>query len=264
MEAVICIEMLYPELEPEEKVARIAGHGFSGIEFWGWRDKDVPALLRRCRAEGVRVANFSGHRRGSLVAAATHPVFLEDLREAVSAAQQLHCPTLMLLSNELGEGGRVLERYDQVPAKQKYRNLLDGLKEALKIVPDTISLVLEPLNTLIDHPGYFLADMSTAVSLIEEINSPRLKVLCDLYHLGVMGEDLETVIDRHAGSIGYFHVADFPGRHEPGTGTANWPALIRRIAAAGYSGPIGFEYQPERDSDESLTRIRDLWDTVQG
>jgi hydroxypyruvate isomerase len=264
VKAVICIEMLYPELEADEKVARIARHGFGDIEFWGWRDKDIPALLRTCRIEGVRVANFSGHRRGSLVAAATHPAFLDDLTDAVSAAQQLGCPTLMLLSNELGEGGRVLEPYDQIPPKQKYRNLLMGLREALRIVPETTSLVLEPLNTRIDHPGYFLDDMSTAVSAIQEINNPRLKVLCDLYHLGVMGEDLNAVIDRHAARIGYFHVADFPGRHEPGTGTADWPALIRRIAAAGYAGPIGFEYQPQRDSDESLSRIRDLWDAVQG
>ena len=124
--------------------------------------------------------------------------------------------------------------------------------------------MLEPLNTRIDHPGYFLQDMATAVALVKEIAHPRLKVLCDLYHLAVMGEDLEGIIDRHVDSIGHFHVADVPGRHEPGTGTLDWPALLRRIRERGYDGTIGFEYAPLADSAASLDSIRKLWDAGDG
>ncbi len=260
MEAVICLEMLFPELGPPDRIERIADAGFSAVEFWGWRDKDLAALKGACDRRSVRVANFSGHRKGSLVARETHEAFFRDLRDAVESARDLGCSTLMLLSNELGDGGRVVDRYDAIPSRRKYANLLEGLRGALDAAPDGFTLVLEPLNTKVDHPGYYLSDMATAVALAKEISHPRLKILCDLYHLAVMGEDLEALIDRHIGSIGHFHVADVPGRHEPGTGTLDWPGLLRRIRDRGYGGTVGFEYAPLGDSAASLKSIRTLWD----
>ena len=260
VEAVICLEMLFPELSVIDRVDRIAAAGFSAIEFWGWRDKDLAALKAACDRAGVRVANFSGHRKGSLVARETHDIFREDLRDAVISAKGLGCSTLMLLSNELGEGGRVVDSYEGISPERKYASLREGLRSALDAAPDGFTLVLEPLNTRIDHPGYFLQDMATAVALVKEIAHPGLKVLCDLYHLAVMGEDLEGIIDRHADSIGHYHVADVPGRHEPGTGTLDWLALLRRIRDSGYDGTIGFEYAPLGDSAASLDSIRKLWE----
>jgi hydroxypyruvate isomerase len=252
--------MLFPDLSPSEKVERVADAGFSAVEFWGWRDKDLQALGAVCARRGVRVANFSGHRKGSLVARDTHGVFLADLRDATAAAKDLGCSTLMLLSNELGQGGRVTDTYDAIPKGTRYANLREGLRGALEAAPDGFSFVLEPLNTRVDHPGYFLQDMATAVALVREVGHPRLKVLCDLYHLGVMGEDLEAIIDRDIDSIGHFHVADVPGRHEPGTGRLDWSALLRRIRDSGYKGTVGFEYSPSGDAAASLRGIRRLWD----
>ncbi len=267
MEPVICFEMIYtdlnpPDLDPSQKVTRIAEQGFQKVEFWGWWDKDIPALRSACQEADVQITNFSGHRKGSLIARETHDLFLDDLKDAVGVAGELDCPTLMLLSNELGEGGRVTEQYDQIASNEKHRYLLEGLKKALDVTPEEISLVLEPLNTKVDHPGYYLADMATSVSLIKEIDDPRLKILADLYHLGVMGEDLGAIIDEHVDLIGYVHIADFPGRHEPGTGSADWKSLLTRLQSGGYTGSVGFEYLPLRDSEESLKRIKELWDQV--
>ncbi len=264
MEPAICFEMLFPGLAPEEKVDRVAAAGFEAVEFWGWRDKNLPALREACARSGVRVLNFSGHRRGSLIASATHQLLLADLAEAAAAAGALGCSYLMLLSNELGEGGRVMNSHPEIPAEEKRRNLRSGLERALEAAPAKVTLLLEPLNTRIDHEGNYLSDTAMAASLVREIGHPRLKVLCDLYHMGVMGEDLAATIERHMDAIGYFHVADFPGRHEPGTGSGGWAKLLRRIAAAGYQGVVGFEYAPAADSAESLRRIRRLWEEAVG
>jgi hydroxypyruvate isomerase len=262
MEAVICFEMLFPNLPPHEKIARIASAGFRAVEFWGWRDKDIAALREACSRHGVRVANFSGHRRGDLVAPVTWGAFFDDLEDAVQTAAILDCSTLMVLTNELGEGGRVVNSYPGMSREEKRRNLVDGLKQAVERVPQELTLVLEPLNTRIDHSGYYLADMETAVSIVKEVDDPRLKILCDLYHLGTMDEDLEAIVEQHSRRIGYYHVADFPGRHEPGTGSADWRSLLRKIADSGYSGAIGFEYSPEHDSGQSLRTIRTLWEEL--
>jgi hydroxypyruvate isomerase len=182
--------------------------------------------------------------------------------DAVNTAQQLHCPILMLLTNALNEDGSVTDSFEQIPDTQKYENALIGLKKALEVTPDDVNFVLEPLNTTIDHPGYYMADMQTASSLVRDVGNPRLKVLCDLYHLGVMGSNFEDVITTYLSDIGYFHIADFPGRHEPGTGSADWFGLLQLIQNCGYKGYVGFEYFPRHDSDESLQAIQRLWQAL--
>jgi len=262
MEPVICFETLYPELAPEEKIAAVKAAGFESVEFWSWRDKNLPALAEACRRHGATVANFSGQRRGSLVDRDSHHLLTGELEESVAAARLLDCSTLMLLSNELDEEGNVAEEYAGIPAAEKRAALKAGLEQARQQTPADILLVLEPLNTRIDHPGYFLNDIAAAVALIREIADPGIKLLCDFYHLGVMGESLEAVIDRFTPEIGHVHVADFPGRHEPGTGTADWLGLLRRLRDAGYDGNVGFEYFPLSDSDESLEAVRRFWDSL--
>jgi len=259
---VICFEMLFPGLDPVEKIARIAGAGFQFVEFWGWRDKDIPALAAACKRQRVNIVNFSGHRRGSLVAERTHELFLGELQEAVSAARALECGTLMLLTNELGEGGAVEETFPEIPPERKYRNARTGLERALALLPEDLHLVLEPLNTKIDHPGYWLSDITTAVQLIHDIGDNRLKVLCDFYHLGVMGADLHATIERYSADIGYIHIADIPGRHEPGTGSVDWKPILSLLASTKYERFVGFEYSPLQNSRGSLRRIRDLWDEL--
>ena len=259
MKPVICLEPLYPDLTPEQKIEQIANAGFQYIEFWGWRDKNISGLREACQHYQVQVVNFSGHRAGSPIARQTHEILLQDVADAVTTAQRLHCQTLMLLTNALNEDGSVADAFDQIPDAQKYANTVVALKEVLAATPDDIHFVLEPLNTKIDHPGYYLADMRTGSSLVREIGDRRLKILCDLYHLGVMGSDLEQTITNFLPDIGYFHVADFPGRHEPGTGSADWVSLLRLIRQHGYTGYVGFEYFPQNDSEESLQVIQQLW-----
>jgi hydroxypyruvate isomerase len=259
LKPVICFEMLFPDLDPPEKIRRIAGQGFEYVEFWSWRDKDIAALTATCTREGAQVVNFSGHRRGSLVAEQTHDLLLQDLENAIETAGFLECGTLMLLSNELTETGAVADSHPEIPEAQKYKNARLGLGKALELLPPDLQLVLEPLNTRVDHPGYWLSDMDTAVRLIDDIGDRRLKILCDLYHLGMMGIDLSAVVKEHVRHIGYVHVADVPGRHEPGTGGIDWKSVLTRLGAFGYHGFVGFEYSPESDSTESLQRIQAFW-----
>lgn len=258
MKPVICFEMLYPGMSANGKIERIADHGFDAIEFWGWKDKEIGSLAETCRRRGVRVANFSGHRAGSPVAKETHEAVLSDYRDALAAARALQCHTLMFLSNELGEGGAVVDTFSSITGEEMFRNFVDLLLAAVEITPADLTIVIEPLNTRVDHRGNYLHDMETAVRIVEAVGSPRVRILSDLYHLGVMGFDLEEVLQRYLPSIGYIHVADFPGRHEPGTGSANWERVISILQMNGYAGDVGFEYAPHGDSDASLEAIRRL------
>jgi hydroxypyruvate isomerase len=93
----------------------------------------------------------------------------------------------------------------------KFKNTVSALNQLISMIPDDITLVLEPLNTLVDHPAYYLNDIDTASAIVRAVGSPRLKILCDLYHFGVMGVDLKKIVTNHLPEIGHFHIADAPG-----------------------------------------------------
>jgi hydroxypyruvate isomerase len=262
MNPVICIEMIYPGIKQEEKITKIKQAGFSWIEFWDWRDKNIKLLHSSCHQLNIKVTNFSGQRKGDLIASATHKQLFADLKEAINVAEKLNCPYLMLLTDELGNGGIVKNNYTSIKPENKYNNIISGLKKAISLTPEPITLVLEILNTKIDHPGYYLDNMENAVKIIREINHPRLKILADLYHLGVMGYNIKQIINQYLPEIGYFHIADIPGRHEPGRGNINWKDILELLKKKGYNGCVGFEYSPAHDSDESLVKIKNLWQSV--
>ena len=250
--------MLYPELDYARRIERVARFGFMNTEFWGWRDKDIPDLLSVCEETGAKIANFSGHRKGSLVASSTHPLFFSELEDAVTVAQQLQCPTLMLLTNELGSGGRVENSHEHLSHQEKYTNVLQGLDTALAQVPPGIELLLEPLNTTLDHPGYFLDDIEHAAAIIKAINNPRLRLLCDLYHLAVMGEDVVADIDDSIDLIEHFHVADTPGRTEPGSGEVDYAAVFAILEKHDYPGTVGYECSPT--NSESSRVVQEIFE----
>jgi len=264
MKPAICFEMLYPELPSEEKIRRIAELGFHSIEFWGWKDKNLDALAGAAVAHGVSIINFSGQRAGDLIDASTHPALLREIEESIPVARRLGAPLLMVLTNELGEGGKVLHSCPGIPDADKRRNVIEGLRRIMGRVPEDISIVLEPLNTVLDHGGYYLASMDAAVDIVREIGDPRLKVLCDFYHLAMMGEDPFEIAHRYSRAIGHVHVADYPGRHEPGTGRGQWTAVLVELQRQGYQGHIGFEFSPKGDSAAALRAVRDLWEKAFG
>jgi hydroxypyruvate isomerase len=210
MTPAICLDPLYPELLTEEKIPRVAAAGFRHIEFWSWRDKNIPAIQAACRNHDVQVVNFSGHRTGSPIAAKTHPILFADASDAVPTARALCCQTLMVLTNALNPDGSVADRFEEIPDGIKYKNTVTALNQLISIIPGDITLVLEPLNTLVDHPGYYLADMNVASGIVREVASPRLKILCDLYHFRVMGADLNKIVADHVSEIGLSILRIFP------------------------------------------------------
>jgi hydroxypyruvate isomerase len=263
MKPVICFEMLFDGAAAAEKIEKVADAGFKYVEFWGWRDKDIAAVKEVCRRRGVVVANFSGQRVGDLVNRATHEALIADYQDALKTAAELDTHILMVLAHELGEGGVVVNHYSEIPPEEKRAAIIEGLKKLLPHTPKDMQIVIEPLNTELDHTGYFLNDLKTASEIIEAVGDPRVKILCDLYHQGMMHDDPVELIENYVSSIGYVHIADYPGRNEPGTGSADWKAVLRALKASGYDGYVGFEYAPAGDSAVSLKAIYDLWQSAE-
>ncbi len=256
----LCIEMIFPELEAAERLEKVAAAGFKAVEFWDWKNKNLSEVAARCAKLGLRISNMSGQRAGgSLLDENEFGAYSNEVISSIGAAKRLSCPNLMLLTNPLGPDGTVLNSYPDVPVWQKTKNCVRALSQlALLGEKQDVRLLLEPLNTLLDHPGYWLDDADLAFEIIQGVNHPNVRLLYDIYHMRAMGRDLLRDIQTNLNLIGYFHAADFPGRHEPGTGTIDFSSIFRLLRSLGYNGEIGFEFSPAASSDEALEHISDL------
>jgi hydroxypyruvate isomerase len=258
MKVSICAEMIYPRVPFIERIDKLNRQGFSTFEFWAWKDKDLGGLENRVD-QGMRVATFSGQRRGSLVEPADHPGYVAEVQESIQVARRLGCSHLMVLSDELSEDGSVTTRYRPMDAEERAGNIALGLKQLAPVAEEQeVTLLLEPLNTLVDHPGYSLSSSKTAFDIIKRVNSGKIKVLYDIYHMQIMEGNVIQNIKDNIDHIGYIHAADVPGRGEPGTGELNYGNIFKAINDAGYKGYVGFEFKPRNDTDGALAVIRDL------
>jgi hydroxypyruvate isomerase len=115
---------------------------------------------------------------------------------------------------------------------------------------------LEHLNTRLDHPGFPLARVEDAVRLVEQVGSPRIRLLLDVYHAQVQEGNLLETIRAAAPFAGHVHVADVPGRHEPGTGEINYAAVATALHETGYQGVVALEAYPRDDAETALERFR--------
>jgi hydroxypyruvate isomerase len=119
--------------------------------------------------------------------------------------------------------------------------------------------MLENLNTKIDHAGYPLPHVEDVVRLLEEVGSPRIKLLLDIYHAQVEEGNIIQSIRDYGRFIGHVHVADVPGRHEPGTGEINYPKVVQALREIKYEGDIGLEAWAESSDDLAVSRFQSIF-----
>lgn len=134
--------------------------------------------------------------------------------------------------------------------------MYDMLLVCAKIAQESgINMNLEPLNITTDHVGNFLAHTRMKAEITRLIGCPRLKVLYDVYHMQLNEGSICDTIRANADQFGHIHVADAPGRHEPGTGEINYRKVFRCLEESGYTGIVGFELFPEIDSKTAAKAI---------
>lgn len=254
----ICLEMIYPGLDFTSRAQRVRQAGFTDIEFWAWTDKDLDAF-RRLGEQGLRITTFSGQRRGSLVDPEGWELYRKEVQASLPVAQRLGCDRLMLLTQEeLPDGSARPAPPHLSPADQR-ANVVKGLKALAPSAERVgITLLLEPLNTRVDHPGYFLSSAREGFAIVEEVGSPNVRLLYDVYHMQIMEGNVTRTLLNQLALVGHLHVADVPGRHEPGTGELHYENILRALADAGYTGAAGFEFAPRGSTEDALARIAEL------
>ncbi len=259
MKRSACIETLFTEFPIEDRFKAAKDAGFDCVEFWSWSDKNLDALRSESVKAGIGVSSMSGDMSYSLVDPKHKQAYIAFIKKSMEAAQKIQCGTLVIHSNALGEAGRVVNHYSNLSHTVKLCSMFDTLKDLAPIAEDAgITLVLEALNTTVDHVGNFLERTSMGAEMTRIISSKNIKILYDIYHMQMNEGSLCDTLSEYIDQIGYIHAADTPGRHEPGTGEINYPHLLRHLEQIGYNGIIGYELFPKGNTSDAIKAIMSL------
>ncbi len=246
----VCIEMFWRDLPFEERVARVAGLGYRAYEFWGWKNKDIPKIKAAAALHNLACAAISIEPGFSLLKRSFAAELVQGAKETARVARELGCRTVIATTGNT---------YDDESYEMTRRRVVRQAAEVVKVCEDNgLTLVIEPLNTLVDHHGYWLRTMAQAYDIVEEIGSPAAKILDDIYHQQINEGNIIPNIRAYIGRIGHFHTAGHPGRHELIGGELDYRVVFQAIDATGYQGYVGLEYSPTMDAGESLKQTLGL------
>lgn len=249
--------MLLTELPLLRRPQAARDAGFDAIECW-WpfptavpKDSAVDAFVAAVRDAGVQLValnTFGGDlasgERGLASVLGREDEFRDNLDVAAAVANELRCPALHVLYGNRDDGD---------PARQNELALQHlGLAAAAAAEVGAVVLV-EALSGADRYPLQTASDVVHVLErLARQVPGPGARMLCDLYHLCVNGDDPVAVIEQHAAWLGHVQVADVPGRHQPGTGTLDVTGCLQALRSVGYDGWIGLEYVPTGPSVESF------------
>lgn len=228
----------------------VAQAGYQGVELVGefqkWSPDETRGHMARLRALGLVVDAASGVKTGFAVPEQADG-FLADFKAQLQAMQMLECRRVILLSGSVA---------GSMSPTQQRQVALDNLGKAADLAAaQGVEVLIEPIDPL-ENPAVFLRSVTDGFSMARALNRPNLKVLYDLYHeqraFGNLIEKLEVNIDW----VGLVHVADVPGRHEPGTGEIDYGAIYRSLAKMRYNGWIAMEFYPTGEPVAALRTAR--------
>jgi len=229
-------------LDAEQTAKLLVEMGLAGRDLVRQNDW---ATLKKHDLVATMVPGAGSIRKG-LNDKSMHPKFLEDFKNNIKAAAEYKWPNVICMAGDR-EG---------ISDEQGMDNCHTILKEAVKIAEDSgVTICMELLNSKVNHPGYMCDKSAWGFELCRRVNSPRFKMLYDIYHMQIMEGDLIATIRKNIDFIGHFHTAGVPGRHELDENQEIfYPAVMRAIAESGYQGYVAHEYTPTRDPMKSLVQ----------
>ncbi|MGH9663797.1 MAG: TIM barrel protein, partial [Bryobacteraceae bacterium] len=174
--------------------------------------------------------------------------FLAEIKASAEAARRFETTRMVTLTANEVPG---------MTREAQHKSIVEGLKSAHDIVaPRRITLIVEPLNTLVNHKGYYLNHTREAFEIMREVDSPYVRILFDIYHVQIMDGNLIDTIRNNIGYIAHFHVGAVPGRHEPGTGEIDYHNVFHAIRELGFRGFVAMEYNPSKNPMQTLAEVK--------
>jgi hydroxypyruvate isomerase len=239
----------YKQIALEELCAKGAEMGLKAIDLLNEEEWDVPRRYGLLCSMGY---GGGGEIASAMNRAENHGKIEEAFRKSIPQAARLGVANVITFS------GNRAGMSDEEGAK----NCVAGLNRVKKIAEDHgVTICMELLNSKVDHKDYMCDHTAWGVRVMQEVNSPRVKLLYDAYHMQIMEGDLIRTITQNIEWIGHFHTGGVPGRHElDDKQEVQWDGVMRGIAGTNFAGYVAHEFVPTGDPLTSLRRAVDLCD----
>jgi hydroxypyruvate isomerase len=237
----------YPGKDVIYHLEKIREHGFHGLEYYAWWDLDPDRVAREQERIGAGIV-ATCTRFISLVDESCREAYIAGLRETIGACRRLG------IRSVISQTGNAI---DGMPRERQRRTMIETLKRCAPLLEAAgIVLELEPLNGLVNHPGHFLQRSDEAVQIVDAVGSPHVRLVFDVYHQQITEGNVIRNATGYIGRINHFHIADNPGRMQPGTGELNYVNILRAIRDTGFDGYVGLECGYTIDTDEALEQFK--------
>ena len=179
---------------------------------------------------------------------------VEELRQALVPMETLACPAMIVLSGNIVPG---------LSHEQQHQSCIDSLKAAAKVVEgkqidgQPVRLLLENIDQE-ENPRYFLKSCAEGMEIVRAVNHPQVQFLYDLFHEQIFEGNLIEKLEKNIDVIGLIHIADVPGRHDPGTGEINFVNVYKKLAELKYKHMVAMEFKPKGDAVAALRAAKEM------
>lgn len=253
----VSIEKLFTDRPFYDRFRAVRDAGFDHLEFTVWTQYDLDRVDALLKEFGLTLASMSGDRAHSIIHPDERQPFLDFLAQSLDAANRLRCGHLVIHSNAIDETGKMSERTFSNYAK--IASATRTLMEAAKMAESAgVTLLLEAVSTTV-KAGYYLHTSESTGDIVRVVDSPRVRLLYDVYHMQLMEGNITNTLRKYHDILAYVHIADVPGRHEPGTGEINFASVKKVLfGELGFAGVVGFEMGPAGELAECVRAMREF------
>jgi hydroxypyruvate isomerase len=246
----VMIWTILPDQPFEHRMAVVAEAGYRFIElydeFESWSPAEYARMNKLRRSLGLAVDAVSVKKYG-VSDPANAGEFLEELQTRIAIANRFECRDLIVLS------GNTVPKLSKA---QQCQASIDTLKRAGDVAAKgDCRILLESLDPE-EEPHWFLNSVSEGFDIVRAVGNPHVRMLYDFYHEQISGGNLIKKLVDNQDLVALVHVADVPGRHQPGTGEVNYRAILQKLAQIQFSGKIAMEFLPVADPLKELREAR--------
>ena len=249
MRYCIPIPCFFGKMDFCEAIKTVKALGFDAAETYNWRNLDLDQVRGICQDTGVELLSMCT-TEFNMTEPAMRKTWLEGLAVSCKAANRMGVKKLI---TQVGQdtGAERTVQHDSIVA---------ALTAAKSILEDAgVTIMIEPLNTYVNHPGYYLWSSAEAFEIVRQVDHPLVKVVYDIYHQQVMEGNIIPSVTGNLDCIAHLHSAGHPGRHELQYGENDYRVIFDAVDKAGYQGACGLEYGALGDPVESLRQAMSLY-----
>ncbi len=242
---------VYRDLPFDQRLDKMNQAGYKNVELTGefskWTDDDFTRFNAKKHDLGMKFDATSGVRTGVADPSAGDKL-VEEIKPFLDTMHKLECPRLILLSGNKIAG---------LAPDAQHNACVDNLSRAIDVASKAnVDIVLENIDPE-ENPRYYLTSVAEGFEIIRKVNNPNVKFLYDFYHEQIAEGNLIEKLQKNIDIVGIVHIADVPGRHEPGTGEINYMNIYRKLVELNFGGTVAMEFRPTGDPVASLTTARE-------